>query len=145
MKIAVKLVKLDPNLPTPAYQTVGSAGCDVPSRKELVIPPHQRMLVPTGLKMEIPEGFECQIRPRSGTALKHGITVLNSPSTIDSDYRGEVGVVLINTSDEPFTVKQYDRIAQFVFAPVTVAEFELVDELSTTDRGAKGFGSTGRQ
>lgn len=141
--IKVKIVKLDPTLPTPAYQTAGSAGCDAHSAKDVVIPPGEKVLVPTGLRMEIPEGFECQIRPRSSLALKHGIVVFNTPSTIDADYRGEVGVLLINTSNVPFYIFVGDRIAQFIFAPVTVAEFDVVEELSETKRGAGGWGSTG--
>jgi dUTP pyrophosphatase len=144
MNINVKVVKLDPNLPLPAYQTAGSAGCDVHSAKDVEIQPGQKALVPTGLKLEIPEGFECQIRPRSSLALKHGVVVFNTPSTIDADYRGEISVLLINTSTVPFSIKKGDRIAQLVFAPVTVASFVEVKELSDTARGAGGWGSTGR-
>lgn len=141
--INVKIVKLDPEIPTPQYQTVGSAGCDVHSAEDVKIPPGERVLVRTGLRMEIPEGFECQIRPRSSLALKHGVVVFNSPSTIDSDYRGELAILLINQGSSLFKVAKGDRIAQFVFAPVTVASFEDVDELSDTKRGEGGWGSTG--
>ena len=141
--IDVKIVKLDPTVPSPAYQTAGSAGCDAHSAKDVTIPPGERVLVPTGLRMEIPEGFECQIRPRSSLALKHGVVVFNTPSTIDADYRGEVGVLLVNTSSVPFKINKGDRVAQFVFAPVTVARFLEVDELGDTARGTGGWGSTG--
>ena len=142
-EINVKIVKLDSTVPTPAYQTAGSAGCDAHSAKDLTILPGEKVLVPTGLRMEIPEGFECQIRPRSSLALKKGVVVFNTPSTIDADYRGEVGILLINTSDVPFAIQKGDRIAQFVFAPVTVARFQEVPELSDTTRGTGGWGSTG--
>jgi dUTP pyrophosphatase len=110
---------------------------------ELIIYPGGRALIPTGIKMALPVGFEAQVRPRSGLALKYGITVLNTPGTIDSDYRGDVGVVLINHGTEPFVVNQGDRIAQLVISQITQAQFVPVDELSETNRGAGGFGSTG--
>lgn len=140
----IKIKKVSAGVPTPAYQTAGSAGCDVVASSDALIYPGKRYLVPTGLFLEVPCGYECQVRPRSGLALKHGVTVLNSPGTIDSDYRGEVCVLLYNAGDEPFEVKPGDRIAQLIFAPVTRAEFELVDELSDTERGTGGFGSTGK-
>lgn len=140
--IVVKVINTSDN-ELPSYQTTGSAGCDVRSAKDVEIAPGERVLVPTGLQMEIPEGFECQIRPRSSLALRHGIVVFNSPSTIDSDYRGEVGVLLVNTSRSTFTLYKGDRIAQFVFAPVTVAKFKVVDKLGDSERGAGGWGSTG--
>ena len=140
--IVVKVINTSDN-ELPVYQTSGSAGCDVHSARDVEIAPGQKVLVPTGLFMEIPEGFECQIRPRSSLALRHGIVVFNSPSTIDSDYRGEIGVLLINTGRSTFTLYKGDRIAQFVFAPVTVAKFELVDKLGDSDRGLGGWGSTG--
>lgn len=127
----------------PKYQTKGSAGFDIESRAKLKIYPGECQLIPTGLFMEIPEGFELQIRPRSGLALKHGITVLNSPGTIDSDYRDEIGVILINHSTEPFLVNYGDRIAQGVFSQVIQAEFEQVKQLNETERTG-GFGSTGK-
>lgn len=130
----------------PEYATSGAAGMDL--RAHLATPvtlaPLERKLIPTGLFMEIPHGYEVQIRPRSGLAFKHGITVLNSPGTIDSDYRGEVGVLLVNLSQEPFVIESGERIAQMVVAAHGHVEWEAVSELSDTDRGAGGFGSTGK-
>ncbi len=140
----------DQALGLPSYETEGSAGADlranfeVGARGGLVIEAGARALVPTGLRLEIPTGFEVQIRPRSGLALKHGITLLNSPGTIDSDYRGPLGVIVMNASDEPFAINHGDRIAQMVVAPVIQAQFELAKELQDTVRGDGGFGSTGR-
>ncbi|GHF63465.1 dUTP diphosphatase [Seohaeicola zhoushanensis] len=138
----------DAAVPLPSYETAGAAGADIranlPDRGELVLAPGARALVPTGLRLEIPEGFEVQIRPRSGLALKHGITLPNSPGTIDSDYRGPLGVILLNAGTEPFTVTHGERIAQMVVAPVVRAVFETVVDLGETARGAGGFGSTGR-
>ena len=135
---------LDP----PAYQTPGSAGMDVraaiPEDAPVVLQPGERRLIPTGLSMAVPPGFECQVRPRSGLALKHGLGCLNTPGTIDSDYRGEVQVLLINHGAEPFTVRRGERIAQLVPAPVTRAALDEVAALDATARGAGGFGSTGR-
>ena len=131
----------------PAYETVNSAGMDLRAYLpdgELVIKPMQRALVPTGLFMEIPVGFEGQVRPRSGLAIKSGITVLNSPGTIDADYRGEVKVILINLSDVDFVIKSGDRIAQLVIAKCEQMEVGEVDTLSETERGAGGFGHTGK-
>ena len=129
----------------PAYETSASAGLDIRANITEVIElkPLERTLVKTGLFMEIPEGYECQVRPRSGLALKKGISVLNSPGTIDADYRGEVGVILINLSNETFTIENGERIAQLVFAKVEQADWEQVDILTETERGAGGFGSTG--
>ena len=129
----------------PAYETSASAGMDVRANldESIEVKPLERALVKTGLFMEIPVGFECQVRPRSGLALKKGITVLNSPGTVDADYRGEVGVILINLSNETFVVEDGERIAQLVFAEVAQAEWTQVEELTETDRGAGGFGSTG--
>lgn len=129
----------------PAYETSSSAGLDVRANldESVVLSPTERALIKTGLFMEIPDGYECQVRPRSGLALKKGITVLNSPGTIDADYRGEVGVVLINHSSETFTIEDGERIAQLVFAPVVQAEWLVTNELTETERGAGGFGSTG--
>ena len=135
-------------LPTPAYETEGSAGMDlraaVPEDQPLTLAPGQRALVPTGLKIALQPGFEAQVRPRSGLALKHGITCLNSPGTVDSDYRGEVGVILINHGAEPFVIQRGERIAQMVIARHERAEWVEVDTLDETARGAGGFGSTGR-
>lgn len=129
----------------PAYETIASAGLDVRANLDefIELKPLERVLVKTGLFLEIPVGYECQVRPRSGLALKKGISVLNSPGTIDADYRGEVGVILVNLSSEPFVIEDGERIAQLVFAKVEQASWEEVDELTTTDRGAAGFGSTG--
>lgn len=131
--------------PLPAYETGLSAGMDVRANLDepVILKPLERALIKTGLFLEIPEGCECQVRPRSGLAFKKGITVLNSPGTIDADYRGEVGVILVNLSAEPFTVEQGERIAQLVFAKVKQAKWIEVKELSETERGAGGFGSTG--
>ncbi|HKJ62993.1 MAG TPA: dUTP diphosphatase [Hyphomicrobiales bacterium] len=134
-------------LPLPSYQTEGSAGMDLiaalDEEETLFLPAGERALVPTGIVMEIPQGFEAQIRPRSGIALTYGVTVLNSPGTIDSDYRGEVRVMLINLGLETFTVERGARIAQLIIAPVTRATMELTDELADSERGTGGFGSTG--
>lgn len=131
--------------PLPQYETEFSAGMDVRANigAPIVLKPLGRALVKTGLFLELPKGCECQVRPRSGLALKKGITVLNSPGTIDADYRGEVGVILINLSNEDFTIEDGERIAQLVFAKHKQAKFKLVDSLSETGRGAGGFGSTG--
>ena len=138
----------DQGLGMPTYATSGAAGADLRAnfkdRTSVVIAPGARALVPTGFIMEIPEGWEVQVRPRSGLALKHGITLPNSPGTIDSDYRGEVGVIVLNAGSDAFTVAHGDRIAQMVVAPVVQAEFALADAVSETARGAGGFGSTGR-
>ena len=137
----------DQALGLPAYATSGAAGADLranlPDRGELVLAPGARALVPTGLRLAIPEGWEVQIRPRSGLALKHGITLPNSPGTIDSDYRGPLGVIVMNAGEAPFTIAHGDRIAQMVAAPVVQAGFDLVETLPETARGAGGFGSTG--
>ncbi|NRB17529.1 MAG: dUTP diphosphatase [Rhodobacteraceae bacterium] len=138
----------DHSVPLPAYETPGAAGADLranlPDRGTVVLAPGARALVPTGLKVEIPQGYEVQIRPRSGLALKHGITLPNAPGTIDSDYRGPLGVIVLNAGAEPFEIAHGDRIAQLVVAPVVQARFELADELSDTARGGGGFGSTGQ-
>ena len=133
--------------PLPHYETPASAGLDVRANLDTPVrlEPFGRTLVKTGLFLEIPEGFECQVRPRSGLALKKGITVLNSPGTIDADYRGEVGVILINLSNEEVVIEDGERIAQIVFAKVEQAQWEQAELLSETERGAGGFGSTGMQ
>jgi len=135
-------------LQLPAYETALSAGMDlraaVPEHEPMVVAPGQRVLAPTGLTIALPAGYEAQVRPRSGLALKHGLTCLNTPGTIDADYRGEVKVILINLGAEPFTIKRGERIAQMVIAPVTQADWKVADSLSDTSRGAGGFGSTGR-
>ncbi len=131
--------------PLPAYATEQSAGMDLRANIEepITLRPMERRLVPTGLYIALPPGYEAQVRPRSGLALKHGITVLNAPGTIDADYRGEVGVLLVNLSAEPFVVNDGERIAQMVIARHETAEFEPVDELDATVRGAGGYGHTG--
>ncbi len=138
----------DQKVALPSYETPGAAGADVranlPDRGGVVLAPGARALIPTGLRMEIPLGFEVQVRPRSGLALKHGIMLVNSPGTIDSDYRGELGVIMLNAGDAAFEIRHGDRVAQLIVAPVVQAAFSLVDELSETARGGGGFGSTGR-
>lgn len=131
-------------LPLPAYASDGAAGLDVVSAEDVTLAPGQRHAVATGFAIAIPPGFEVQVRPRSGLALKHGVTCLNTPGTIDEDYRGEVKVILANLGNEPFEVKRGERIAQLVPAPVTKAHFAETAELAETSRGAGGFGSTGR-
>ena len=132
------------DLPLPAYATAGAAGMDVVAAEALTLAPGGRAAVATGFAIAIPEGYEVQVRPRSGLALKHGITCLNTPGTIDSDYRGEVKVILINLGDAPFTIARSERIAQLVPAPVQRATLAIVEQLDDTDRGSGGFGSTGR-
>ncbi|WP_026785132.1 dUTP diphosphatase [Pleomorphomonas koreensis] len=133
-------------LPLPAYQSDGAAGLDLLAAVEapLTLPPLGRALVPTGLALALPAGYEAQVRPRSGLAAKHGVTVLNSPGTVDADYRGEVKVILVNLSDAPFSITRGERIAQMVIAPVSRARLFETDTLDDTARGAGGFGSTGR-
>jgi len=135
-------------LPLPAYQSAHAAGLDllaaVPENAPLVLSPGKHALVPTGLAIALPEGFEAQVRPRSGLAAKHGVTVLNAPGTVDADYRGEIQVILINHGAEPFTIHRGERIAQMVIAPVVQAELNPVSTLPDTGRGSGGFGSTGR-
>jgi dUTP pyrophosphatase len=142
----------DPALPLPSYETPGAAGADLranlrPEDREtgFILDPMHRAVIPTGLRVEIPPGYEMQIRPRSGLAVKHGITLPNTPGTIDSDYRGPLGVALINLGPEPFIIHHGDRIAQAVIAPVLQAGFALAEGLSATARGEGGFGSTGRK
>jgi dUTP pyrophosphatase len=131
----------------PHYETIASAGMDLRAHidNELVLNPMERKIIPTGLSIELPLGYEAQVRPRSGLAAKYGISVLNSPGTIDADYRGEIGVILINLSKEPFTIKNGDRVAQMVIAKHERADWNEVKTLSETSRGEGGFGSTGRQ
>ena len=131
-------------LPLPAYATPGAAGLDVVAAEDLDLAPGQRHAVATGFAIAIPPGYEVQVRPRSGLAFKHGLSVPNAPGTIDSDYRGELKILLINHGSQPFPVRRGERIAQLVPAAVTLARFEEVDSLDDTDRGAGGFGSTGQ-
>jgi dUTP pyrophosphatase len=142
----------DRALPLPSYETPGAAGADIRANLPMdqraagiTLAPMQRLVVPTGLRVEIPVGYEAQIRPRSGLASKHGITLPNTPGTIDSDYRGPLGVALVNLSDAPYTVQHGDRVAQMIVAPVVQAVFAEVEALSDTSRGVGGFGSTGRK
>ena len=141
----VQIVNRSP-YPCPAYATPQSAGVDLKAHlaQPVVLSPLQRALIPTGLYIALPAGFEAQVRPRSGLAAKHGITVLNTPGTIDADYRGEIKVILVNLSDQPFEIVPGERIAQMVIARHEQAEWEEVDSLDQTERGAGGFGSTGR-
>ncbi len=143
--VAVAILQLPhfTGLALPAYATDGAAGMDVLAAEELTLQPGERHAVATGLAMAIPPGFEIQVRPRSGLALKHGISVPNTPGTIDSDYRGELKVILINHGAKPFAIHRGDRIAQLVLAPVVQACWQVVDALDDTARGAGGFGSTG--
>lgn len=137
-------VKAAEGVSLPAYATAGASGMDIRANESAVIKAGGRGCVGTGLFMEIPEGFEAQVRPRSGLALKHGVTVLNSPGTIDSDYRGEIRVILANLGEDDFHIEPGDRIAQIVFAQVTQASLELSEELGYTERATGGFGSTGK-
>jgi len=138
----------DRDVPLPRYESAGAAGADLranlPERGAVILEPGQRALIPTGFRIEIPIGYEVQVRPRSGLALKHGITLPNSPGTIDSDYRGELGVIVMNAGDAAFEVVHGERIAQMVVAPVVQVDFVLAEALSETARGGGGFGSTGR-
>ncbi len=144
-KIAVNIVNTSSNQ-LPAYATEGSAGMDLRANliETVVLQPLERKLVPTGLFIELPEGYEAQVRPRSGLAINHGITCLNSPGTVDSDYRGEIKVILINLSNEPQQIKHGDRIAQMVISKVEKAALRLVESLNLTERGEGGFGHTGK-
>lgn len=142
--IAVKRLDNGADLPLPGYASDGAAGMDVVSADTLTLAPGERAAVATGFAMAIPAGYEVQVRPRSGLALKHGITCLNAPGTIDCDYRGEVKVILANLGNDPFAIARGDRIAQLVPAPVLRATLDEVDTLDATIRGAGGFGSTGR-
>ena len=146
--VRIKRLPHGADLPLPAYQTADAAGLDLlaalPADTPVTLAPAARALIPTGLALALPPGFEAQIRPRSGLALKHGVTLLNSPGTIDADYRGEVGIIMINLGAEPFVIRRGERIAQMVVAPVVQVALVLADELDATARNAGGFGSTGR-
>ena len=146
--IPIKRLDHNPDLPLPAYESAGAAGMDlraaVPADAPMTLKPGGRAMVPTGLAFAVPPGFEAQVRPRSGLAAKAGVTCLNTPGTIDSDYRGEVKVILINLGEEDFVIRRGDRIAQLVIAPVTRGEWLETSELDETARGEGGFGSTGR-
>ena len=146
IKVKIKRVRPEKVNPLPRYMTSHAAGMDLCAdlEQDVALVPGGRILVPTGIAIELPEGYEAQIRPRSGLALKHGITLVNSPGTIDADYRGEIGVIVINHGDATFVIKNNERIAQMVFAPFTKAVFDEVSELGETFRGDGGFGHTGR-
>ena len=148
VKIDVRQLPHGEGLALPTYQTAHAAGLDllaaVPENAPLVLLPGQHAMVPTGLTIALPDGYEAQVRPRSGLAARHGVTVLNAPGTVDADYRGEINVLLINHGSEPFTIRRGERIAQMVIAAVVRAELVAAAELSSTDRGSGGFGSTGR-
>ena len=145
VEIAVTRLPHNADLPLPAYETAQSAGMDLAAAIDapMTLAPGKRAIVPTGLAIALPAGFEAQVRPRSGLAAKNGVTVLNTPGTIDADYRGEVKVILVNLGEDPFEIERGMRIAQMVIAPVTQASFTEVDSLSETERGSGGFGSTG--
>lgn len=143
-RIKVKIIN-DSSNPLPAYETPSSAGMDVRARLEspVILKPLQRALIPTGLRIQLPQGYECQVRPRSGLALKHGISLVNTPGTIDADYRGEIGIIVINLSDEPYTITNGERIAQLVIKEYVNVTWEQVDRIDETTRGDGGFGHTG--
>jgi dUTP pyrophosphatase len=148
-KVSISLVQLPhgQGLPLPQYETAGAAGMDllaaIPEDEVIVVAPGERKLIPTGLQIAVPDGFEAQVRPRSGLALKHGITMLNSPGTIDSDYRGEVGLILANLGQEPFRIIRGQKLAQMVIAQFARATWDVNSSLDETSRGEGGFGSTG--
>jgi dUTP pyrophosphatase len=148
VKVDIRQLPHAEGLPLPAYQSADAAGLDllaaVPADTPLVLAPGQYAMVPTGLTIALPPGFEAQVRPRSGLAARHGVTVLNSPGTVDADYRGEINVLLINHGRDAFAIRRGERIAQMVIAPVVQAQLVPVESLSLTDRGGGGFGSTGR-
>ena len=148
VKVDIHQLPHGKGLALPAYQSAHAAGLDllaaVPEDAPMVLAPGKHAMIPTGLTIALPKGYEAQVRPRSGLAAKHGVTVLNSPGTVDADYRGEINVLLINHGDQPFPIRRGERIAQMVIAQVTQVELVPVASLSTTDRGAGGFGSTGR-
>jgi dUTP pyrophosphatase len=148
IKVEIRQLPQGEGLALPAYQSAHAAGLDllaaVPEDAPVMLAPGKYAVIPTGLSIALPPGYEAQLRPRSGLAVKHGITVLNSPGTVDADYRGEVGVLLINHGEAPFSIRRGERIAQMVIAAVAMADLVPVTELSSTDRGTGGFGSTGR-
>lgn len=148
IKVEVRRLPHGQGLMLPAYQSAHAAGLDllaaVPEESPITLSPGQRVMVPTGISVALPDGYEAQVRPRSGLASKHGITVLNAPGTIDADYRGEISVLLINHGDVPFAIRRGERIAQMVIAAVLRAELVATTSLSSTERGGGGFGSTGR-
>jgi dUTP pyrophosphatase len=144
LSVQIRVLPHGVGLELPSYQTVGSAGCDLRAAVEVTLASGAWAPVPCGFAMALPDGWEAQVRPRSGLAAKHGVTVLNAPGTIDADYRGEVQALLVNLGQEPFVIQRGERIAQLVVAPVTQVTWNAVDDLPPTDRGSGGFGSTGR-
>jgi dUTP pyrophosphatase len=146
LRVAITQEPHAADLPLPSYQTDGSAGVDLYAavKEPITLQPGERALIPTGIRIALPPGYEAQVRPRSGLAIRHGISMVNAPGTIDSDYRGEVQVILINLGQEPFTIRRGERIAQMVIAPVMRVEWEVVEKLPPTARGDGGFGHTGR-
>lgn len=146
LRVAITQEPHAADLPLPSYQTDGSAGVDLFAavKEPITLQPGERALIPTGIRIALPPGYEAQVRPRSGLAIRHGISMVNAPGTIDSDYRGEVQVILINLGQEPFTIRRGERIAQMVIAPVMRVEWEVVENLPPTARGDGGFGHTGR-
>lgn len=145
MKVQILRLGNGRDLPLPSYATAGSAGLDLRAAEAFTLRPGERALVPTGIAIALPKGFEAQVRPRSGLAVKHGVTVLNAPGTIDADYRGEIKVPMINHGSEEFAIARGDRIAQMVIAPLTIATLIEVDSLEETERGSGGFGSSGQK
>mgnify|MGYP005696735299 FL=1 len=145
-KIYIKNISSKLDFKLPNYESEGAAGMDLSADidSDIIIKPLERSLIPTGIAISLPEDLEAQIRPRSGLAIKHGITLLNSPGTIDSDYRGEIKVILVNLSNDNYTIKPYDRIAQIIISQFVKAEFEIAENLDETNRGNSGFGSTGK-
>ena len=145
-KIYIKNISSKLDFKLPNYESEGAAGMDLSADidSDIIIKPLERSLIPTGIAISLPEDLEAQIRPRSGLAIKHGIALLNSPGTIDSDYRGEIKVILVNLSNDNYTIKPYDRIAQIIISQFVKAEFEIAENLDETDRGNSGFGSTGK-
>ena len=146
IKVYIKKISSKSDFKLPNYETKGAAGMDLSAdiESEVVLKPLERSLIPTGIAISLPKDLEAQIRPRSGLAIKHGITLLNTPGTIDSDYRGEIKVILVNLSNDNYTIKPQDRIAQIVFSRFVTGEFDIVENLDETDRGESGFGSTGK-
>ena len=146
IKVYIKKISSKSDFKLPNYETKGAAGMDLSADigSEVILKPLERSLIPTGIAISLPKDLEAQIRPRSGLAIKHGITLLNTPGTIDSDYRGEIKVILVNLSNDNYTIKPQDRIAQIVFSRFVTGEFDIVENLDETDRGESGFGSTGK-
>lgn len=144
MSLSIEII-CEPGGVLPQYATEGAAGMDLCANEELILQPGEFFMVPTGIKIALPQGYEAQVRPRSGLAARHGIGLVNSPGTIDCDYRGEIKVVMINHGKTPFPIQKGDRIAQLVVAPVTRVSWNKVDKIEITERGERGFGSTGRQ